>query len=64
MPHALSPKCFGTGAPPCPKQSSSLAVLLGAGEPLFAGIDLPKLDYTCEKVKAGECATFYRITRA
>lgn len=39
-------------------------VLLGAGEPLFAGIDLPKLGYTCEKVVAGERATFYRITRA
>ncbi|HRH36698.1 MAG TPA: dihydrofolate reductase family protein [Flavobacteriales bacterium] len=39
-------------------------VLLGAGEPLFAGIDLSKLGYTCEKVVAGERATFYRITRA
>jgi dihydrofolate reductase len=39
-------------------------VLLGAGEPLFAGIDLPKLGYTCERVVTGQRATFYRITRA
>ena len=39
-------------------------VLLGAGEPLFAGIDLPKLGYTCEKSVQGERATFYRIVRA
>ncbi len=38
-------------------------VMLGAGEPLFAGIDLPKLGYTCEKSVQGEQATFYRITR-
>ncbi len=38
-------------------------VMLGAGEPLFAGIDLPKLGYTCEKSVQGERATFYRITR-
>ena len=39
-------------------------VLLGAGEPLFAGIDLPQLGYKCEEVVVGERATFYRITRA
>lgn len=39
-------------------------VFLGAGEPLFAGIDLPKLGYTCERVVTGQRATFYRITRA
>ena len=39
-------------------------VLLGAGEPLFAGIDLPKLGYKVEKSTKGERATFYRITRA
>jgi len=39
-------------------------VLLGKGEPLLAGIDLPKLGYVCEEVVAGEQATFYRITRA
>jgi len=38
--------------------------LLGAGEPLLAGIDLPKLGYVCEKSVMGERATFYRITRA
>lgn len=39
-------------------------ILLGAGEPLFAGIDLFKLGYKCEKVVQGERATFYRIKRA
>lgn len=39
-------------------------VLLGTGEPLFAGIDLSKLGYKCEKVMAGQRATFYRITRS
>lgn len=39
-------------------------VLIGAGEPLFAGIDLPKLGCTCAQVVAGQRATFYRITRA
>jgi dihydrofolate reductase len=39
-------------------------VLLGAGEPLLVGIDLPKLGYVCEKSVMGERATFYRITRA
>jgi dihydrofolate reductase len=38
--------------------------LLGAGEPLLAGIDLPKLGYECEQCLAGERATFFRITRA
>lgn len=38
-------------------------VLLGDGEPLFAGIDLPKLGYTCEKCVQGERATFYRVVR-
>lgn len=39
-------------------------ILLGAGEPLLAGIDLPKLGYKCEKSVTGEWAVFYRITRA
>jgi dihydrofolate reductase len=39
-------------------------VLLGAGEPLLAGIDLPKLGYKCGQVVQGERANFYRITRA
>lgn len=38
-------------------------VLLGAGEPLLAGIDLPKLGYTCAKSVTGERAVHYRITR-
>ena len=38
-------------------------VLLGAGEPLFAGIDLPKLGYQCEKSLTGERAVHYRIKR-
>jgi dihydrofolate reductase len=38
-------------------------VLLGAGEPLFAGIDLPKLGYVCKQFTPGERAGFYRITR-
>ena len=39
-------------------------ILLGAGEPLLTGIDLPKLGYTCEKSVTGERAVHYRITRA
>ena len=39
-------------------------VLLGAGEPLLAGIDLPKLGYKCEKSVTGERAVHYSITRA
>jgi len=39
-------------------------VLLGTGEPLLAGLDLPKLGYKCEKSVTGERATYYRITRA
>lgn len=38
--------------------------LLGAGEPLLAGIDLKKLGYRCEEFVPGEQAGFYRITRA
>jgi len=38
--------------------------LLGTGEPLLAGLDLPKLGYKCEQIMAGERAAFYRITRA
>lgn len=38
-------------------------VLLGAGEPLLARIDLKKLGYTCEQYVPGERAGFYRITR-
>ena len=39
-------------------------MLLGAGEPLLAGIDLPKLGYKCTKSATGERAVFYSITRA
>jgi dihydrofolate reductase len=39
-------------------------ILLGAGEPLLAGIDLPKLGYKCEKSVTGERAVHYSITRA
>lgn len=39
-------------------------VLLGAGEPLLAGLDLPKLGYRCEKSVTGERAVHYSITRA
>lgn len=38
-------------------------ILLGAGEPLLAGIDLPKLGYKVEKSVNGEQAVFYSITR-
>ncbi|MFZ1687459.1 MAG: dihydrofolate reductase family protein [Flavobacteriales bacterium] len=38
-------------------------VLLGAGEPLLAGLDLPKLGYKCEKSVTGERAVHYSITR-
>jgi dihydrofolate reductase len=39
-------------------------ILLGAGEPLLAGLDLPKLGYKCEKSVTGERAVHYSITRA
>jgi dihydrofolate reductase len=39
-------------------------VLLGAGEPLLTGLDLPKLGYKCEKSVTGERAVFYSISRA
>lgn len=39
-------------------------VLLGAGEPLLTGVDLPKLGYRCEKSVTGERAVHYHITRA
>ena len=39
-------------------------ILLGAGEPLLAGLDLPKLGYKFEKITTGERAVFYSITRA
>ncbi|HEX2617138.1 MAG TPA: dihydrofolate reductase family protein [Flavobacteriales bacterium] len=39
-------------------------ILLGAGEPLLAGIDLPQLGYTCAKSVTGERAVHYSITRA
>lgn len=38
--------------------------LLGAGEPLLAGIDLPMLGYKCGQIMVGERAAFFRITRA
>ena len=39
-------------------------ILLGAGEPLLAGLDLPKLGYKCAKSVTGERAVHYSITRA
>ncbi len=39
-------------------------ILLGAGEPLLTGLDLPKLGYKVEKTVNGERAVFYSITRA
>lgn len=38
-------------------------VLLGAGEPLFQGLDLPALGYTCERQVAGERATHVFLRR-
>lgn len=38
-------------------------VLLGAGERIFDGLDLPALGYTCEKSVAGERATHMFIRR-
>lgn len=38
-------------------------VLLGAGEPLLAGLHLPKLGYACHKSVTGERAVHYSITR-
>jgi dihydrofolate reductase len=37
--------------------------LLGKGEPLFAGLDLPGLGYHCTGVKQGEKAVYYSIVR-
>jgi dihydrofolate reductase len=39
-------------------------ILLGTGEPLLAGMDLPKLGYKCKKSVTGERAVHYSITRA
>jgi dihydrofolate reductase len=39
-------------------------VLLGAGEPLFAGLDLRALGYTCADAVAGERATHVTIRKA
>lgn len=38
--------------------------LLGAGEPLFAGLDLPRLGYRVGSCTPGEKAAFYEIVRA
>jgi dihydrofolate reductase len=38
-------------------------MLLGSGEPLFAGLDLPALGYQCTNAVAGPKATHYTITR-
>ncbi len=38
-------------------------VLLGRGESLFAGLDLPALDYACESVVASKAATHLAIAR-
>jgi dihydrofolate reductase len=39
-------------------------VLMGQGEPLLAGLDLPALGYRCEQVVAGEGATHIVLRRA
>jgi hypothetical protein len=39
-------------------------ILLGSGEPLFAGLDLPALGYVCKESVAGEKAVHYVIGRA
>jgi len=39
-------------------------VLLGQGEPLLIGLDLPALGYRCARVEAGERATHVVIERA
>jgi len=39
-------------------------VLLGSGEPLFAGVDLPALGYECARVVGSEKATHVVIRRA
>jgi dihydrofolate reductase len=39
-------------------------VLLGGGEPLLAGLDLPALGYRCAESMAGDKAVHYIITRA
>jgi hypothetical protein len=39
-------------------------VLLGAGENLFAGIDMRSLGYECERSVAGERATHVFLRRA
>lgn len=38
-------------------------VLLGAGEPLFAGLDLPSLGYTCSRHLTGERALHVFLTK-
>ena len=38
-------------------------VLLGAGEPLFAGLDLPTLGYAVDEHVAGEAALHLMIQR-
>jgi dihydrofolate reductase len=38
-------------------------VLLGQGEALFAGLDLPALGYSCERQVAGERATHMFLRR-
>jgi len=38
-------------------------VLLGSGEPLFAGLDLRELGYTCGQTLAGERATHVSVIR-
>ena len=37
--------------------------LLGAGEPLFSGLDLPRLGYRSVKCRPGEKAVYYSIAR-
>jgi dihydrofolate reductase len=39
-------------------------VLLGKGEALFAGLDLPAMGYSCERQVAGERATHMFLRRS
>jgi dihydrofolate reductase len=39
-------------------------ILLGSGEPLFAGLDLPALGYECVECKASDKATHVVIRRS
>ncbi|WP_371286304.1 hypothetical protein [Variovorax sp. 770b2] len=46
-----------------PRHLAVLPVLLGKGEALLAGLDLPALGYSCERQVAGERATHMFLRR-